>query len=119
MSGIPMGLGAGFKFIDKDKDRDKEKERAKDRNRDYDAPRSKLKDKDDSGSINRRKGSEESVEHDVPTVPAYGWTSMIEDWLCSGTKSTPSIPDARTSEDLSAGDLERRKPQTRNGKGGK
>ncbi|KAF9267628.1 DNase I-like protein [Marasmius fiardii PR-910] len=77
-SGIPMGLGTGFKLYDRDKE-DREKD---------DKPRS-LKNGYKEEAI-RSKKSYEDLVHDSPPS---GWTSMIEDWLCYGGSAT-RIPEA-------------------------
>ncbi|THV03175.1 DNase I-like protein [Dendrothele bispora CBS 962.96] len=78
-SGLPMGIGAGFKLIDKD-DRDKD-----------DKSRSS-KHKDDAL---KSKKSHENIPYDGSHPPS-GWTSMTEDWLCYGgasvRASSPSAP---------------------------
>ncbi|KAK7454606.1 hypothetical protein VKT23_011358 [Stygiomarasmius scandens] len=78
-SGLPMGIGAGFKLIEKD-DRDKD-----------DKSRSS-KHKED---MLRSKKSHDNIPYDGSHQPS-GWTSMIEDWLCYGGASTrvssPSVP---------------------------
>lgn len=98
LSGIPMGLGAGFKIIDKDKssssndkDRDREKDKAKERDRDYDKPRSKHKDKEEGHK--HRKSVDDSPLPESPMSPHSGWTSAIENWLCngSGSQSTANL----------------------------
>ena len=69
-SGIPLGLGAGFKLIEKDhRDKDKLKEK------EHDSSHAKCKEREEVDESNK----------DVPYIPS-GWTSMIEDWLCSGTQ---------------------------------
>ncbi|KAJ6577235.1 Endonuclease/exonuclease/phosphatase [Mycena capillaripes] len=92
MLGIPMGLGAGFKFIDREKDRDAdrgEREKAKERDKDYDKPRSKLYKED---------------AKDPPSHEATGWTAMIEDWLCHGTRqASPTASEISVPKRLSAG----------------
>ncbi|KAJ7475671.1 inositol polyphosphate phosphatase [Mycena latifolia] len=94
MSGIPMGLGAGFKFMDRERDRDRDAdrgERAKERDKDYDKPRSRLRDtyKDDA--------------KDVPAHEVTGWTAMIEDWLCHGARqASPTPSDISVPKPLSA-----------------
>ncbi|KAJ7726045.1 inositol polyphosphate phosphatase [Mycena maculata] len=94
MSGIPMGLGAGFKLIDREKDRDAdraEREKAKERDKDYDKPRSRLRDiyKDDA--------------KDPPGHEGSGWTAMIEDWLCHGVRqASPTTSDISVPKPLSA-----------------
>ncbi|KAJ7178628.1 inositol polyphosphate phosphatase [Mycena crocata] len=92
MSGIPMGLGAGFKLIDRERDRDAdrgEREKAKERDRDYDKPRSKIH-KDDAKDPTREVLS--------------GWTAMIEDWLCHGARqaTSPTPSDIGVPKPLSA-----------------
>ncbi|KAF9466458.1 Endonuclease/exonuclease/phosphatase [Collybia nuda] len=96
LSGIPMGLGAGFKLIDKDRDKDKDRERDREKDREYDKPRSRHKDKDDHGK------SREDPSHDGPS----GWTSMIEDWLCHGSgagfrTNSPTVADVGFPKPLS------------------
>ncbi|KAJ6607363.1 Endonuclease/exonuclease/phosphatase [Mycena sp. CBHHK59/15] len=100
MSGIPMGLGAGFKLIDREKDRDadrdKDREKARERDKDYDKPRSKLWDahKDDA---KLRKAAED------PSHEGTGWTAMIEDWLCHGARQASPVPaDISVPKPLSA-----------------
>ncbi|KAJ7494584.1 inositol polyphosphate phosphatase [Mycena galericulata] len=94
MSGIPMGLGAGFKLIDREKDRDAdraEREKAKERDKDYDRPRSRLRDiyKDDA--------------KDPPPHEGSGWTAMIEDWLCHGARhASPTTSDISVPKPLSS-----------------
>ncbi|KAF8207552.1 hypothetical protein K438DRAFT_1815204 [Mycena galopus ATCC 62051] len=96
MHGIPMGLGAGFKFIDREKDRDAEKgEKAKDRDKDYDNPRSKLKD-----------------DFKDPSHEISGWTAKIDEWLCHGARqASPSPSDISVPKRLSA----QGKPKERKG----
>ncbi|KAJ7903712.1 inositol polyphosphate phosphatase [Mycena olivaceomarginata] len=96
MHGIPMGLGAGFKFIDREKDKDAEKgERAKDRDKDYDKPRSKLH-KDDAKDPHE----------------ASGWTAKIDEWLCHGARqASPTPSDISVPKRLSA----QGKPKERKG----
>ncbi|KAL0573409.1 hypothetical protein V5O48_008557 [Marasmius crinis-equi] len=81
-SGIPMGLGAGFKRYDKDKDKDKDKD-----DREKDRP-SKHSNKEETI---RSKKSYEDMHHD--STPS-GWTSMTEDWLCHGGTAAKSVSPA-------------------------
>ncbi|KAJ7650437.1 inositol polyphosphate phosphatase [Roridomyces roridus] len=88
LSGIPMGLGAGFKLIDREKDREVEREKSKD-----DRPRSRLRDmyKDDA--------------RDPPMHHDAGWTAMIEDWLCHGARhagASPTLSDIGSPKPLTA-----------------
>ncbi|KAF8072118.1 inositol polyphosphate phosphatase [Lyophyllum atratum] len=104
LSGIPMGLGAGFKLIDKDrekdKSRDREKEKARERDTEYDKPRSRHKDKERDEASRTRKSPEE-VQHEALS----GWTSMMEDWLCQGSGSglrtaSPTVADVGSPKPL-------------------
>ncbi|CAK5268597.1 unnamed protein product, partial [Mycena citricolor] len=61
---IPMGLGAGFKLIDREKDKETDKPR------------------DREG-----EGREPLAHHE-----GFGWTSMIEDWLCHGVRGASPTP---------------------------
>ncbi|KAJ7274558.1 Endonuclease/exonuclease/phosphatase [Mycena haematopus] len=96
MLGIPMGLGAGFKFIDREKDRDAEKgEKAKDRDKDYDNPRAKVKD-----------------DTKDPPHEGSGWTAKIDEWLCHGARqASPTPSDISVPKRLSA----QGKPKERKG----
>ncbi|KAG7089700.1 hypothetical protein E1B28_011355 [Marasmius oreades] len=87
-SGIPMGLGTGFKLYDKDRE-DREKD---------DKPRS-LKHSYKEEAIKSKK-SYEDLLHDSPPS---GWTSMIEDWLCHGgyATRTPETSEISTPKRLS------------------
>ncbi|KAK0480241.1 inositol polyphosphate phosphatase [Armillaria novae-zelandiae] len=77
MSGMPMGLGAGFKLIEKD---DKDKDRS-----------SKHSIKDDTV---RSKKNVEDPPHEALT----GWTSMVEDWLCHGGSCGTRVSSPTTSD---------------------
>jgi hypothetical protein len=122
-----MGLGAGFHLIDNHKDhKDKDKERkSKDKDKGQDVSSTKLKDKEKDQDVSSAKEKEKEKEKDVPAtktkdkekeegvLPAkrklvddppidtsavsYGWTAMIEDWLCSPTNvgATASAPISR------------------------
>ncbi|KAJ6544832.1 inositol polyphosphate phosphatase [Mycena vulgaris] len=83
MSGIPMGLGAGFKLIDRERDRDAdrgEREKAKERDKGYD-----------------------KETRELPAHEGSGWTAMIEDWLCHGSRQTSPTPsDISVPKPLSA-----------------
>lgn len=72
LSGIPMGLAAGFRWHEKEKERLKEKEKEKDKEGEKD------KDKGVDRSKSRKEKEDASREHDPS-----GWTAMCEDWLCN------------------------------------
>lgn len=71
-----MGLGAGFKLKDfKDKERDKEN----------------IRDNKDKGEKHKLKQKDKDKDDEDLSLDIYapsGWTSILEDWLCSGTKSS-------------------------------
>ncbi|KAK0470028.1 inositol polyphosphate phosphatase [Desarmillaria tabescens] len=77
MSGMPMGLGAGFKLIEKD---DKDKDRS-----------SKHSVKDDT--VKSKKNAEDPP-HEAPS----GWTSMVEDWLCHGGSCNMRVSSPTTND---------------------
>ncbi|KAF8199503.1 inositol polyphosphate phosphatase [Pholiota molesta] len=72
-SGIPKGLGAGFKILDKDRDKSKEFDK------EFDRASSKTKEKD------KHDDSKSHKQDDDLEGPPSGWTSMVEDWLCNGS----------------------------------
>lgn len=93
-TGIPMGLGAGFKLIDKDKDKEREKEK------DSDKARSSKVSLDKEEPKSRRSPEEPSHEHSHA-----GWTSLVEDWLCHGAGirvCSPTTSDISIPKPLSA-----------------
>ncbi|KAJ3565155.1 hypothetical protein NP233_g7820 [Leucocoprinus birnbaumii] len=72
LSGIPMGLGAGFKWHERDKEKEKAKDKEKDKEKEHE------KDKGVDRSKSRKEKEDTSREHDP-----LGWTAMCEDWLCN------------------------------------
>ncbi|KAI0297268.1 Endonuclease/exonuclease/phosphatase [Multifurca ochricompacta] len=108
LSGIPLGLGAGFKLGgDKDKDKDKDKDRDRDRdNEGY----------EHSELLLERRAPK--AENDEPVPHTSGWTSTLEDFLVQGltivgpgarVKHKSSHPDLGPTS--STGDI-RRRPKT-------
>lgn len=99
ISGIPMGIGAGFnKLLDKDREKDREKDKDKDREKPHDKPWHKQREKDkdkDKDELDRKKNGE---EHETP----IGWTSMVEDWLCSGYSSLQRAVSCPTVANISS-----------------
>ncbi|KAF7424338.1 hypothetical protein PC9H_009645 [Pleurotus ostreatus] len=83
-SGIPMGLGAGFKLIDKDKDKDWDKFRE-----DLEPANSNRQGDDEDGDDTPK--SRKSSDNDNGNVPS-GWTAMVEHWLCNGGGSPIAAP---------------------------
>ncbi|KAJ6513431.1 inositol polyphosphate phosphatase [Mycena sanguinolenta] len=74
MLGIPMGLGAGFKFIDREKDKDREAEKGE-------ASKARERDKDP-----------ETPHAKDPPHEASGWTAKIDEWLCHGARQASPTP---------------------------
>ncbi|KAF7327614.1 hypothetical protein MKEN_00340600 [Mycena kentingensis (nom. inval.)] len=73
VSGIPLGIGAGFRLKDRDRESDRDSTRHKD-------------------------DSKEASPHE-----ALGWTGMVEDWLCHGGQHAPATPaDISAPKPLSA-----------------
>jgi hypothetical protein len=118
LSGMPLGLGAGFKLgsgdKEKEKDRDRDKDKDKDRDRDNDEQ------EPSEPPIEKRTPKPEQRD-DEPVPHTSGWTSILEDFFVHGL--TVVGPSARTKDksphhelgrSLSAGDMGRRpKTETR------
>jgi hypothetical protein len=115
LSGMPLGLGAGFKLgsgdKEKEKDRDRDKDKDKDRDRDNDEQ------EPSEPPIEKRTPKPEQRD-DEPVPHTSGWTSILEDFFVHGL--TVVGPSARTKDksphhelgrSLSAGDMGRR-PKT-------
>src|ERR1700760_2527232 len=100
LSGIPLGLGAGFKLGSGDKEKEKDKERDKDKDRDNDdneqEPPEPLPDK---------RGPKSEQRDEEPAPHTSGWTSILEDFFVHGM--TVVGPSARTKEKGSQSDLGR------------
>lgn len=82
-SGIPMGLGAGFRLLDKDREKLDDSEKDADKARQHKFDRSK-----------HSKSQEDMSPHEHPG----GWTSMVEEWLCRGggcsaRNASPTVSD--------------------------
>jgi hypothetical protein len=117
LSGIPLGLGAGFKLGggggDKEKERDKERDKDKDRDRVNDEQ------EEPSEPLIERRGTKSSEQRDDEHAPhTHGWTSILEDFFVHGL--TVLGPSPRTRDKIlhpelgrshSTGDLGRR-PKT-------
>ncbi|KAJ3509060.1 hypothetical protein NLJ89_g5423 [Agrocybe chaxingu] len=88
-SGIPMGLGAGFKILD-NKDREKSREGEKE----YDKVKEKTKDK----TKDKERVDDAQAEEAAPENPTAGWTSMVEDWLCHGGGCTSRTNSPSTTD---------------------
>jgi hypothetical protein len=86
LSGIPLGLGAGFKINDKERHR-KDKDKLKDRDRE----RADDEDKDEREryrdglrELQQRLLKEQEEECNHHTQASTGWTAVLESWFCHG-----------------------------------
>lgn len=100
-TGIPMGLGAGFKWHEREKDKERptDKERDREKEKEKEKEVEKLKDKVVDRPKSRKEKEDTSREHDP-----LGWTAMCEDWLCNGGGGTrvsgPTIADVGAPQPL-------------------
>ncbi|KAH9958573.1 hypothetical protein BC827DRAFT_1218921 [Russula dissimulans] len=111
LSGIPLGLGAGFKLGgDKDKEKDKDRDREKDKDKDRDDD-----EQEPSEPLIERRTSKSEHRDDEPAPHTSGWTSILEDFFVHGlavvgpsarAKDRASHPELGRS--LSTGDIRRR-----------
>src|SRR6266851_112387 len=95
LSGIPLGLGAGFKLGggsgDKEKEKDKERDKDKDRDRDND-------EQEPSEPLIERRGPKSEQRDDEHAPHTHGWTSILEDFFVHGL--TVLGPSARTRDKI-------------------
>jgi hypothetical protein len=100
LSGIPLGLGAGFKLGSGDKEKEKDKERDKDKDRDHD----NVEQEPPEPLIEKR--GPKSEQRDEELVPhTSGWTSILEDFFAHGMSVVG--PSSRTKDKNSQSDLGR------------
>jgi hypothetical protein len=93
LSGIPLGLGAGFKLSgDKDKDRDKDRDKDKDREQPND-------EHDLSESPHERRPAAHKSDGDEPVPHTHGWTSILEDFFVHGMTIVGPGARARAERD--------------------
>ena len=116
LSGMPLGLGAGFKLGSGDKEKEKEKDKDKDRDRDKDKDRDRDNDEQEpSEPLAEKRGTKSEQRDDEPAPHTSGWTSILEDFFVHGM---PVVgPSARTKDkgshtelgrSLSTGDMKHR-----------
>jgi hypothetical protein len=98
LSGIPLGLGAGFKLGGGDKEKDKDKERDKDKD-----PNNVEQEPPEPPVEKRVPKVEQRDEEPVPHTS--GWTSILEDFLVHGL--TVVGPGARAKDKGSQSELGR------------
>jgi len=106
LSGMPLGLGAGFKLGSGDKEKEKEKDKDRDRDNDEQEP---------SEPLIEKRGPKTEQRDDELVPHTSGWTSILEDFFVHGM---PIVgPSARTKDkgshaelgrSLSTGDMMRR-----------
>ncbi|KAI0249898.1 hypothetical protein BJV78DRAFT_1362618 [Lactifluus subvellereus] len=115
LSGIPLGLGAGFKLGggDKEKEKDKDKDKDRDKDRDRDRPNDE---REPPESLHERRALKS--ESDEPAPHTSGWTSTLEDFFVHGlavvgpgtrARDRNSYPDLGRASSI--GDI-RRRPRT-------
>jgi hypothetical protein len=114
LSGIPLGLGAGFKLGSGDKEKEKEKDKEKDKDKDKDRDRDN-DEQEPSEPLVEKRGTKSEQRDDEPVPHTSGWTSILEDFFVHGM---PVVgPSARTKDkgshaelgrSLSTGDMKRR-----------
>lgn len=101
-TGIPMGLGAGFRLKENHtKDRDKEKEKGDDKEPEIFHHHSRRKDKDKDEVVRGWKSSDDLQEELVVQQPA-GWTSILEHWLCHRSQAAPPAHSDPNLQDITA-----------------
>src|SRR6267142_1583275 len=81
LSGMPLGLGAGFKLgsgdKEKEKDRDRDKDKDKDRDRDND-------EQEPSEPLIEKRALKPEQRDEEPVPHTSGWTSILEDFFVHG-----------------------------------
>lgn len=100
LSGIPLGLGAGFKLGSGDKDKEKDREYDKDKDKDSD----NAEQEPPEPPIEKRGPKVEQRDED-PLPHTSGWTSILEDFFVHGM---PVVgPSARAKDKGSQSELTR------------
>ena len=85
LSGIPLGLGAGFKLGSGDKEKEKDRERDKD-NAEQESPEPPIE----------KRGPKVEQRDEEPVPHTSGWTSILEDFFVHGM--TVVGPSARAKD---------------------
>jgi len=100
LSGIPLGLGAGFKLGSGDKEKEKDRERDKDKDKDPENVQ-----QEPSEPLIERRGSKVEQRDEEPAAHTSGWTSILEDFFAHGM--TVVGPSARAKDKGSQSELGR------------
>lgn len=99
LSGIPLGLGAGFK-LGGDKEKEKDREREKDKDKDPDNV-----EQEPPEPLIEKRGPKTEQRDEEPVPHTSGWTSILEDFLVHGM--TVVGPSARAKDKGSQSELGR------------
>ncbi|KAF8501421.1 DNase I-like protein, partial [Russula emetica] len=100
LSGIPLGLGAGFKLGSGDKEREKDRERDKDKDKDPDNV-----EQEPPEPLIENRGPKVEQRDEEPVPHTSGWTSILEDFFVHGM--TDNGPSARAKDKGSQSELGR------------
>jgi hypothetical protein len=100
LSGIPLGLGAGFKLGSADKEKEKDRERDKDKDKDPDDV-----EQGPPEPLVEKRGPKVEQRDEEPVPHTSGWTSVLEDFFVHGV--TVASPSARAKEKGSQSELTR------------
>lgn len=98
LSGIPLGLGAGFKLGSGDKEKEKDRERDKDKDKDPDNV-----EQEPSEPLIEKRSSKAEQRDEEPVPHTSGWTSILEDFFVHGM--TVVGPSARAKDKGSQSEL--------------
>jgi hypothetical protein len=105
LSGIPLGLGAGFKLGSGDKEKEKDKERDKDKDKDPDNV-----EQEPPEPLVEKRGPKVEQRDEEPVPHTSGWTSILEDFLVHGIAVVKGS-QSELGRSYSANDI-RRRPKT-------
>jgi hypothetical protein len=100
LSGIPLGLGAGFKLGSGDKEKEKDRERDKDKDKDPDNV-----EQEPPEPLIENRGPKVEQRDEEPVPHTSGWTSILEDFFVHGM--TVVGPSARAKDKGSQSELGR------------
>ena|SRR6267154_1316641 len=100
LSGIPLGLGAGFKLGSGDKEKEKDRERDKDKDKDPDNV-----ELEPPEPLIENRGPKVEQRDEEPVPHTSGWTSILEDFFVHGM--TVVGPSARAKDKGSQSELGR------------
>jgi hypothetical protein len=98
LSGIPLGLGAGFKLGSGEKEKEKDRERDKDKDPDN-------VEQEPPEPLIEKRGPKVEQRDEEPVPHTSGWTSILEDYFVHGM--TVVGPSARAKDKGSQSELGR------------